>query len=134
MKLHYTTFTLSYRPGDELKPGEDELEGLKDRLNKRLAPHDLTQPDWEITECISTWYRPNFETFMYPYMPAHITKPKEQKKIFLVSLSEKRTFAVPKNMKLLAVPLFELYDNKERYGPIISCIPQTLSRFDFVYQ
>jgi cleavage and polyadenylation specificity factor subunit 5 len=71
---------------------------------------------------------------MYPYMPAHIMKPKEQKKIFLVHLPEKRTFAVPKNMKLLAVPLFELYDNKERYGPIISCIPQMLSRFDFVYQ
>jgi hypothetical protein len=27
---------------------------------------------------------------------------------------------VPKNMKLLAVPLFELYDNTNRYGPQLS--------------
>lgn len=32
-------------------------------------------------------------------------------------------------MRLLAVPLFELYDNVQRYGPIISAIPQMLSRF-----
>lgn len=38
-------------------------------------------------------------------------------------------FQVPKNLRLLAVPLFELYDNVQRYGPIISAIPQMLSRF-----
>ena len=35
---------------------------------------------------------------------------------------------VPKNLKLLAVPLFELYDNMNRYGPIISAIPHLLGR------
>lgn len=35
----------------------------------------------------------------------------ECKKLFLVHLSEREYFAVPKNLKLLAVPLFELYDN-----------------------
>lgn len=37
-------------------------------------------------------------------------------------------------MKLLAVPLFELYDNTARYGPQLSAIPHLLSRyrFDFV--
>ncbi len=35
----------------------------------------------------------------------------ECKKLFVVPLSEKQYFAVPKNLKLLAVPLFELYDN-----------------------
>ncbi|KAA3469951.1 pre-mRNA cleavage factor Im 25 kDa subunit 2 [Gossypium australe] len=74
---------------------------------------------------------------MYPYCPPHITKPKECKKLFLVHLSEKEYFAVPKNLKLLAVPLFELYDNvqklnvEQRYGPVISTIPQQLSRFQF---
>jgi hypothetical protein len=37
--------------------------------------------------------------------------------------------AVPKNMKLLAIPLFELYDNAARYGPQLSAIPHLLSRF-----
>ena len=37
-------------------------------------------------------------------------------------------FAVPRNYKLVAAPLFELYDNSSGYGPVISTLPQTLSR------
>jgi len=29
---------------------------------------------------VATWWRPNFETMMYPYCPPHITKPKVVKK------------------------------------------------------
>lgn len=36
---------------------------------------------------------------------------------------------VPRNMRLVAVPLYELYDNMARYGPVISSIPQLLSRY-----
>ncbi|KAI4470979.1 pre-mrna cleavage factor im 25kd subunit [Holotrichia oblita] len=42
-------------------------------------------------------------------------------------------FAVPKNYKLVAAPLFELYDNSQGYGPIISSLPQALCRFQFIY-
>ncbi|CAG8459130.1 6876_t:CDS:2 [Funneliformis geosporum] len=129
-------------PGDYLKPGEDEIEGLQARLDERLAPVTSTynsnntssHQDWQIGECLSVWWRPNFETFMYPYIPAHVTKPKEQKKIFLVHLPEQKILSVPKNMKLLAVPLFELYDNAQRYGPQLSAIPHLLSRFNFIYE
>ncbi|KAJ3563631.1 hypothetical protein NP233_g8811 [Leucocoprinus birnbaumii] len=138
-------------PGDYLKPGEDEIEGLKKRLDDRLAPPTHSQQfdsthgvdnEWEIGDCLAQWWRPNFETFMYPFVPAHITKPKECKKLFLVQMPERSTslnfhllifkiaqllrltfnsftspevLAVPKNMKLLAIPLFELYDNAARY-------------------
>jgi len=34
-------------------------------------------------------------------------------------------------MKLLAVPLFELYDNSARYGPQLAALPHLLSRFIF---
>lgn len=60
-------------PGDYLKPGEDELDGLKHRLDDRLAPpsdsrqfnasHGIDN-DWEIGDCLAQWWRPNFETFM----------------------------------------------------------------------
>ncbi|KAJ3997385.1 nucleotide hydrolase-domain-containing protein [Lentinula boryana] len=89
-------------PGDYLKPGEDEIEGLKRRLDDRLAPppesRQFSQPvhgvdnDWEIGDCLAQWWRPNFETFMYPFVPAHITKPKECKKLFLVQMPEKSAF------------------------------------------
>lgn len=36
---------------------------------------------------------------------------------------------VPKNYKLLAVPLFELYDNLLRYGPVLASIPTMVSRY-----
>ncbi|RHZ72161.1 hypothetical protein Glove_245g20 [Diversispora epigaea] len=126
-------------PGDYLKPGEDEIEGLEARLDERLLPvvtynSNAPKEEWQIGECLSVWWRPNFETFMYPYIPAHVTKPKEQKKIFLVHLPEKKVLSVPKNMKLLAVPLFELYDNSQRYGPQLSAIPHLLSRFNFIYE
>ena len=41
--------------------------------------------------------------------------------------------SVPKNMKLLAVPLFELYDNTQRYGPQLAAIPHLLSRYNFEF-
>jgi cleavage and polyadenylation specificity factor subunit 5 len=40
----------------------------------------------------------------------------ECKKLFIVHLTEKEYFAVPRNLKLLAVPLFELYDNVQVSG------------------
>ena len=36
-------------------------------------------------------------------------------------------------MKLLSVPLFELYDNTMRYGPQLSAIPHYLSRYRFEF-
>eukprot|EP00850_Spirogloea_muscicola_P003359 SM000013S26528 [mRNA] locus=s13:793102:795148:- [translate_table: standard] len=119
-------------PGGRLKPGEDEVEGLKRKLSSKLALPSVPFPiEWQVGECAAMWWRPNFETLMYPYCPPHITKAKECKKLFVVHLPERHYFAVPKNLKLLAVPLFELYDNVQRYGPVISAIPQQLSRFNF---
>jgi hypothetical protein len=67
--------------------------------------------------------------------------------------------SIPKNMKILAVPVFELYDNsarsvpvplafvslfwsssylvfrlllRRRYGPQLACLPHLLSRYNFV--
>jgi cleavage and polyadenylation specificity factor subunit 5 len=161
-------------PGDYLKPGEDEVTGMRDRMNQILAPNTeygvAGEADWEIGDCIAQWWRPNFETFMvslpfsifqtitdfvvskYPYVPAHIAKPKECKSLYMITLPERSkrflfiglrmivadfastvVLSVPKNMKLLAIPLFELYDNSVRYGPQLAAIPHLLSRYNFIY-
>ena len=65
------------RPGDYLKPGEDEIEGLRARLDERLSPvvgdagswgedgvDQKPSGEWEIGDCIAQWWRPGFETFM----------------------------------------------------------------------
>jgi len=110
-----------------------EVDGLKRKLVSKLSPEsESLQVEWEIGECVGSFYRPNFEQVVYPYLPAHITRPKETKKVYMVRLPESCYFAVPSNLKLLAVPLFELYDNAARYGPIIAGLPLMLSKFQFV--
>jgi cleavage and polyadenylation specificity factor subunit 5 len=53
------------RPGHYLSPGVSEEEGMKAILNERLGPEDgVGDMDWEIGECISTWWRPAFEQYM----------------------------------------------------------------------
>mmetsp|Transcript_29450 Transcript_29450/g.70134 ORF Transcript_29450/g.70134 Transcript_29450/m.70134 type:complete len:242 (-) Transcript_29450:383-1108(-) len=120
-------------PGGRLRPGETEIDGLKRKLMNNLSPtQESLATDWEIGDCVGIYWRPNFENnILYPYLPPHITKPKECKKLFVVPLPERCYFSVPRNLKLMAVPLFELYENIQHYGPIISSLPQMLSRFRF---
>lgn len=117
-------------PGGRLRAGEDEVEGLRRKLSNNLAPENAAlQVVWDVGEVAGVFWRPNFDTIVYPYMPPHITKPKECRKLFMVQLPSSCVFAVPRNMKLVAVPLFDLYDNAPRYGPLISSIPVLLGRF-----
>ncbi|KAJ4293329.1 3',5'-cyclic-nucleotide phosphodiesterase (PDEase) (3':5'-CNP) [Kalmusia sp. IMI 367209] len=126
-------------PGDYLHAEVDEVEGFKARLNQRLAPvgtqftGEGVNDEWQIGDTLAQWWRPNFETFMYPFIPAHVTRPKECKKLYFIQLPRSKVLSVPKNMKLLAVPLFELYDNTARYGPQLSAIPHLLSRYNFEF-
>ncbi|CAH1779191.1 unnamed protein product, partial [Owenia fusiformis] len=132
LQLGTTFFKL---PGGEVNQGETEVDGLKRLLTETLGRQDGAPMDWLVEETciIGNWWRANFEPPQYPYVPAHITKPKEHKRLFMVQLPEKALFAVPRNYKLVAAPLFELYDNSAGYGPIISSLPQALSRFNFIY-
>eukprot|EP01094_Clydonella_sp_ATCC50884_P025857 TRINITY_DN6940_c0_g1_i1.p1 TRINITY_DN6940_c0_g1~~TRINITY_DN6940_c0_g1_i1.p1 ORF type:complete len:200 (+),score=50.47 TRINITY_DN6940_c0_g1_i1:168-767(+) len=121
-------------PGGKLRPGEGAEDGLKRKLTSKLAPeYEGYTPDWQPGELLCSWWRPHFDQTVYPYVPPHITSPKECRQVFLVPLPDKCYFAVPKNLKLLAVPLFDLYENAQRYGPVIAGLPQLLSRFNFNY-
>ena len=56
-----------------------------------LCRQDGVKQEWLVEDTIGNWWRPNFEPPQYPYMPPHITKPKEHKRLFLVQLAEKGT-------------------------------------------
>eukprot|EP00188_Purpureofilum_apyrenoidigerum_P002450 Plantae.Rhodophyta-Purpureofilum_apyrenoidigerum.ctg25206.p1 GENE.Plantae.Rhodophyta-Purpureofilum_apyrenoidigerum.ctg25206~~Plantae.Rhodophyta-Purpureofilum_apyrenoidigerum.ctg25206.p1 ORF type:complete len:303 (+),score=45.68 Plantae.Rhodophyta-Purpureofilum_apyrenoidigerum.ctg25206:335-1243(+) len=120
-----------FLPGGRLKPGESTIDGLRRKLfNKLSPPPDVTEsPNFEIGDQVATWWSPDFSRRKYPYIPAHISTPKESHAVYVVQLPETCTFAVPKNFQLLAVPLFEIYDNMEQYGPVITAVPVLLSRF-----
>ncbi len=78
---------------------------------------------------MSTWYRIDFSRQFYPYIPAHVTKPKEEMHVYTVSLPEKFAFSVPKNMQLVAIPLYDLFDNAATFGSVIASLPALISRF-----
>ncbi|XWS17448.1 hypothetical protein CRYUN_Cryun33cG0068700 [Craigia yunnanensis] len=87
-------------PGGRLRPGETDIDGLRRKLSRKLsACEDGNETEWE--ECT---------------------------KLFLVRLPESRKFIVPKNLKLLAVPLCQVHENHKTYGPIIPGVPQLLSK------
>ena len=88
-------------------------------MTETLGRTDGSSADWTIEDTIGNWWRPNFEPAQYPYIPPHITKPKEHRKLFLVQLNEKVYFAVPRNYKMVAAPLsstFEVIGDHTRRG------------------
>ncbi|CAH8328663.1 unnamed protein product [Eruca vesicaria subsp. sativa] len=105
-------------PCGRLRPGES---GLKRKLASKLSVNEnVLVPGLEVGECIGMWWRPNFETLMYPFLPPNVKHPKECTKIFLARLAVHQQFVVPKNFKLLAVPLCQIHENEKTYGPIIA--------------
>lgn len=54
------------RPGNQLRPGEDEIEGMKTRLNHQLGPPPGMgdPPQWEVGELVACWWRPKAENYL----------------------------------------------------------------------
>ncbi|XP_057761091.1 pre-mRNA cleavage factor Im 25 kDa subunit 2-like [Arachis stenosperma] len=96
-----------------------------------IGPYQKILLMLQIGECVARWWRPNFKTYMYSYCPPHITKSKECRVLYMVHLSDRGYFEVPGDLALLAVPMFQLCDNVQKYGPVISRIPEQISRFEF---
>ncbi|CAM0949376.1 unnamed protein product [Alopecurus aequalis] len=115
-------------PGGRLRPAEQDVQGVKRKLSSKLSAADPNEDHdyWQIGECIGMWWRSDFEARPLPYRPP---APKECIKLFLVRLPMCRQFIVPRNLKLLAVPLSQIHDNAQVYGPIISGVPNLLSKF-----
>jgi len=98
-------------PGDYLLPHEEEIPGFRARLAERLSPPEGTslldnedaeeRPDeWNVYDCVAQWWRPNFETFMYPFIPPHVTRPKECKKMYLIQMPKKSNSPPKKHIQM----------------------------------
>lgn len=86
---------------------------------------------FRVGEILGKWYRPHLNLLMYPYVPPHISADavKEVRTVFLVHMERSIEFQVPHaNVELVAVPLFDLYDNTGKYTPDIVSLPVVLSR------
>jgi cleavage and polyadenylation specificity factor subunit 5 len=84
-----TKADMSGRPGGWLRHDEDEIEGFQRVLDDLFEPDGSSKDKkWEIGEVVGQWWRPNFETSLYPYLPAHVTRPKEVKKQYIIPLPQ----------------------------------------------
>uniref|UniRef100_J3MST6 Pre-mRNA cleavage factor Im 25 kDa subunit n=1 Tax=Oryza brachyantha TaxID=4533 RepID=J3MST6_ORYBR len=117
-----------------------DVPGLKRKLSSKLSVAGNQDVDhggdgdcdeWQIGECVGMWWRSEFDAAPFPYLLPNARAPKECIKLFLIKLPVSRQFVVPRNMKLLAVPLSQIHDNAQVYGPIIAGIPNLLSKFSF---
>jgi hypothetical protein len=79
-------------------------------------------------DLLATWWRPHYTPPMFPYLPVHVSYPRQSTKIFLVELSARGSLAVPRSFELRAVSMYELFNNAS-YGALLSTIPQLVSRF-----
>lgn len=88
-------------------------------------------PCFRVGDVLGKWYRPHLNPFMYPYVPPHFTHDamKEVRTMFLVHMDRSVMLQIPfEDVELVAVPLFDLYDNTTKYSPNIVSIPVLLSR------
>ena len=58
-------------------------------LQELLAPtadQGKTAVAFEALSLLSTWWRPDFDDRLYPYLPVHVSFPKESTKVYFVSM------------------------------------------------
>lgn len=117
-------------PGGSLRPGESDRDGLNRKLKRLIANTDPdTVCEWQVGDLISIWWSPHFEGPIYPYLPQHVTRPKECIRVYQVTLPPKCLMLVPEPKKLVAVPFFDLYKDQQNYDPMIWDIPQLVSKY-----
>jgi len=114
-------------PGGRLRPGESERDGLRRKLVRKLGG---STSSWDIGEQLMAWFSLSYGgecLKLYPYVPPHCTAPKERLSVFVVRLPPSGAFTVPRDLQLVAFPLFEVYNRADLYGPVIAAVPQVIS-------
>ncbi|EUD64738.1 hypothetical protein C922_04882 [Plasmodium inui San Antonio 1] len=79
----------------------------------------------EIGEFLGEWWKTQFNSVYLPYLPAHITRPKEYIRLYQVTLTSRCIFHLPPGFTLKALPLFDL----GCCGVAIGGLTSVLSRF-----
>mmetsp|Transcript_144985 Transcript_144985/g.450105 ORF Transcript_144985/g.450105 Transcript_144985/m.450105 type:complete len:200 (-) Transcript_144985:130-729(-) len=117
-------------PGGTLRPGESEREGLNRKMKRLVFNADPASVcEWRVGDLLAVWWCPSFEGAAYPYLPQHVTRPKECIRVYQVLLPAQCVFAVPQNENLVAVPFFDLFDDPQAYGRLLAEVPQLLSKY-----
>lgn len=118
--------------GGTCQPGEDEKAGLNRKLARYIYnPATGNKCEWVVADLLSVWWRPNFDDVILPYLPPHISRPKECIKVYQVTIPERCVFMVAPDEKLVAVPLFDLLraGTDTTYNILLRSVAACISRF-----
>lgn len=116
--------------GGKLLEGESEREGMMRLLRPVILKSKSEDTcEWKVGELISKYWRPEFDGNVYPYIPSHVTRPKEEISLFQVILPPRCVFGLRDGVSLAAVPVHEIVKAPQNWPAVISCLPSLISRF-----
>ena len=116
--------------GGKLQEGESEREGLTRQLRSFIMKTKSADScEWKVGEVISKFYRPEFDQRIYPYIPPHVTRPKEEITLLQVVLPPKCVFALREGMSISAIPIPELLKAPQSHPVMIGSLPALIARF-----
>ena len=119
-----------FLPGGKLIEGESEREGLSRHLRSLIMKDKSSDScEWKVGEVISKFYRPEFDERVFPFLPPHVTRPKEEITLLQVVLPPRCVFALREGVTVTAIPVFEILKSPDTFPSLIAALPQLISRF-----
>ena len=106
------------------------INDLSSALNAIMAPNE--NHVWKSLDLIAKLNRiDNVNPVLYPYLPAHISKGKQEINVHLVEFPDTLVeIKRASNFKILCIPIHELHDNVSKYGVFLSKLPTLLSKYE----
>lgn len=99
-------------------------------IRERLNPIDRNP---EVLEHVATWYRPQFTDDWYPYIPSHITEPKEEERWFVAVFPPDTRLQTCAPYVIGSIPLYTVYNNRSMFDERYSSFPVLISHFDYIF-
>jgi len=127
--------------GGKARPGETLKSAMARKLKATITCPGTSnqqgsnvQNEPRVGDLLSVWHRINFEgesTGLLPYLPPHVTRPKERIEVYQVLLPPKCVFEMRGGAKHLdVVPLSDLLMLCD--DPILNSVPNLLGRFNVI--
>ncbi len=99
-----------------------------------LKAEDSDACVWSVGNIIAQFWRPEFDENIYPYLPPHVSRPKECLKVVIVRLPPRCVIKVSYGDLMEFVPLSDiLRGDSDEYSELIRSIPSLLSSFSVKY-
>lgn len=108
-------------------------EGANRVLRSLLLKSDESdRTEWVTGEVIGQLWRPEFDDVILPYLPPHVSRPKENIKLLRVTLPPRCVLACSDRERLEFVSVSDIRSGgPDEYNDVLRSLPLLLSRYVF---